>query len=504
MTFISLNYAFFLAVVLAGYWLIPLEWWRLLLLLAASITFYTVQAVPGALSPTAEVLLQTGYIVLLSLSILFNYRLAHAIGEPLDWRIANEAWNRRRLGLLWLGISLNILLLFGFKYIPFFLNSIGTVLNLPLAIETANWVGARLIAPLGLSFFCFECIAYLIDVYRGAPAAASFLQFASYKFFFPKLISGPITRYHYLINQGRALRFPTPETLTEALWLIGTGAVKKRLIADNLGFFVDLSFGNLQRAGSGDLWLTTFAYGLQLYLDFTAYVDVARGSALLLGLNLPENFDFPYFSTSIADFWRRWHITLGDWLRNYLYFPLGGSRVGLIRTCLNLLIVMLIAGIWHGAAWGFVVWGVLHGIALAIHRISETVSKQWSLENLWQSIPGCVFAWLLTQLTVFGSWIFFRLPDLRDSGWVVSHLWGHPADIQFAEKVYQESVHLERLQLTGLLAILAVAMAINYALHRGLKLQLNWPVKLILVPLCFFAVTVLAREGGLPYIYFDF
>jgi alginate O-acetyltransferase complex protein AlgI len=154
--------------------------------------------------------------------------------------------------------------------------------------------------------------------------------------------------------------------VAEGLWLIARGAVKKGIFADRLGIFVDLCFGNLQRAGSTDLWLATFAYGLQLYLDFNGYVDIARGSALLFGLVLPENFDFPYFSTNIADFWRRWHMTLGDWLRNYIYFPLGGSRRGLDRTCLNLFIVMLIAGIWHGAALGLCSLGCLSWFSLGV------------------------------------------------------------------------------------------------------------------------------------------
>ncbi|NEP47091.1 MAG: MBOAT family protein, partial [Okeania sp. SIO2H7] len=335
----------------------------------------------------------------------------------------------------------------------------------------------------------------------------------------PKLISGPITRYHYFQNQlwkgskilsqnpktpTPAIKFPPAETLTEGLWLIATGAVKKAIVADNLGIFVELCFSNLQRAGSGDLWLGTFAYGLQLYLDFSGYVDLARGSALLMGLNLPQNFDFPYFTASIADFWRRWHITLGDWLRNYLYFPLGGSRSGLFRTCINLLIVMLVAGIWHGAAWGFIVWGGLHGLALIIHRLTEAISRKLSLESLWQSLPAVIFSWLLTQSLVFGAWIFFRLPNLKDSWWVISHWWGYKADVQFAEKVYLEAMGLPRIELTLLMCGLALAMTVIYLFHRGFKLELNWPIKTLLVPLCFLAVLIFAPEGGLPYIYFDF
>jgi alginate O-acetyltransferase complex protein AlgI len=407
--------------------------------------------------------------------------------------------------LLWLGIVLNVLCLLSFKYLPFLLSNLGALLSLPAARESANVIKSHLIAPLGISFFTFECIAYLIDVYRGAPATDWLLEFSAYKLFFPKLISGPITRYHQFAAGLKTLHFPSAERLTEGLWLIACGAVKKALLADQLGIFVDLCFGNLERAGSGDLWLAVVAYGLQLYLDFSGYVDIARGSAILLGFNLPENFDFPYFSTSIADFWRRWHITLGDWIRNYLYFPLGGSRKGLERTCFNLLIVMLITGIWHGAAWGFVVWGGLHGLALVAHRLTQAISdREEGLKQWWESWSGVLVAWLLTQLMVFISWIYFRLPNLKEANLVIRNLWGHSADIQFAQKVYIEALGLERFQIALLLATLIASMGFVFIIQRGLKLQLNWPLKLLLVPLCLFTVWVLAPEGGLPYIYFDF
>ncbi|MEL7038789.1 MAG: MBOAT family O-acyltransferase [Cyanobacteria bacterium J06592_8] len=490
MTFISVTYALFLLILFGIYWIVPWQSWRLLTLLAASLIFYAT--------------LQIQYIPLLLLYILFNFGLALAIGEPLDWRIANEAWNSRRFILLWIGIVVNVGLLIGFKYLPFIFNTIGETFRLSLFLDRATWLDQNLIAPLGISFFCFEIIAYLIDVYRGAPAANSFLAFASYKLFFPKLISGPITRYHHLEQQLKNSKFPLPEQIADGLWLIARGAIKKGLFADRIGILVDLSFNNLQRAGSGDLWLAIFAYGLQLYLDFSGYIDLARGSALLLGLSLPENFDAPYFTTSIADFWRRWHITLGDWLRNYLYFPLGGSRVGLTRTCLNLFIVMFIAGIWHGAAWGFIVWGVLHGIALIIHRLTEVFSKQLSIAELWKTVPGITFSWLVTQFMVFFAWIFFRLPNLKESGFVVQHLWNHSADVQFAHKVYVEALGLERINVVLLLISVFALMGLSTIFNRGLKLQLSWPVKLVLAPVSFLIVWLLAPEGTLPYIYFDF
>jgi len=198
-------------------------------------------------------------------------------------------------------------------------------------------------------------------------------------------------------------------------------------------------------------------------------------------------------------------MTLGDWLRNYLYFPLGGSRQGLFRTCLNLMIVMAIAGIWHGAAWGFVVWGTLHGVALVIHRLTDAISsRSEKLKAFWQQPAGVLSAWVMTQLMVFITWIFFRLPNLKDSWLVVTRLIGHPADAQFSQKVYLEAIGLQPLQIWLLLWLIVCVMFVAYSFDRVLKLQLNWNVKLMLVPACLFAVWLLAPQGALPYIYFDF
>ena len=499
MNFISIVYGLFLLSVLGIYWSIVQPRLQLWTLLIASLVFYAS--------------LQFQYIPLLLVLVFINFRLGLEIGENTspgndfqerisnqEWQFTQVDWNRRRLKLLWLGVILNVLLLLGFKYLPALLKFVFQTDSTNSATESF-----KLIAPLGISFFTFECIAYLIDVYRGAPAAKELLKFAAYKFFFAKLISGPITRYHNLANQFNNLRLLTADTVAEGLWLIARGAVKKGILADHLGIFVDLCFGNLQRAGSVDLWLATFAYGLQLYLDFNGYVDIARGSAMLFGLILPENFDYPYFSTSIADFWRRWHMTLGDWLRNYLYFPLGGSRKGLVSTCINLMIVMLIAGIWHGAALGFLVWGALHGLALVVHRLTHAMGDRFKyLEKFWQNPLGIVLAWLLTQLMVFTSWIWFRLPNLQDSSVVIQHLWGHAADVQFAQKVYVEALNISQYEMAMRLGALAILMAVFYALSRTLKLEFNWHLKLVFVPLCLYSVWLLAPEGSLPYIYFDF
>ncbi len=496
MQFLSPLYAVFLVCVIGVFWSVRSVWLRSWLLFITSLLFYAS--------------LQAQYLPLLLVATMINYWLGRAIGAPPDWRIedwqfAQADWNQRRLKLLWIGILLNVLLLFGFKYVPFSFNTIATAFDLPDFQQRANWAEVHLIAPLGLSFFSFECIAYLVDVYRGAPAAQGFLEFSAYKLFFAKLISGPITRYHPFAAQMQTARALSMPQITEGLWLIACGAIKKGLIADRLNVLVNLGFDNVQRAGSLDLWIAIAAYGFQLYLDFSGYVDVARGSALLLGIELPENFNFPYLTTSIAEFWRRWHMTLGDWLRNYLYFPLGGSRQGLIRTCLNLVIVMLVAGIWHGAAWGFIAWGGIHGLALAIHRLSDTVSNRFAwIDRLWNSIPGVIVAWTLTQSMVFVSWVFFRLPNVNTALSVVGRLWGQTADVQYAQKVYGEAVKLYPPQIGILLASIALVMLFAYTIQRGLKLNLTWHLKLLLVPLCLYAVWQLAPETGTRYIYFDF
>jgi alginate O-acetyltransferase complex protein AlgI len=499
MNFISIIYGLFLLSVLAIYWFVANQSVRLWTLLIASLVFYAS--------------FHIDYIPLLLVLTWINFRLGREIGSNIlnkkypvnrkfyneEWQFAQSDWNRRRLKLLWLGVSINVVLLLGFKYLQ-----PGLAYFLNVDINSPNST-IKLIAPVGVSYFIFECIAYLVDVYRGAPATNNFLKFASYKLFFAKLLSGPITRYHSLASQFYRPEFPSPQRLTEAVWLISRGAFKKAILADNLAIFVDLCFGNLQRAGSVDLWLATFAYGWQLYLDFSGYVDMARGTALLFGLVLPENFNFPYFSTSIADFWRRWHMTLGDWLRNYLYFPLGGSRQGLTRTCWNLFIVMVIAGIWHGSTWGFIVWGALHGLALVIHRLTDAMSDvNENLADFWQNPVGIVLAWFFTQLMVFTSWIWFRLPNIQDSSWVIQHLWGGAADAQFVQKVYVEALNMNPYQLAAILGLLTLVMSLIYLFNGKLKLELNWPVKLGLIPLCFYAVWLLAPEGSLPYIYFDF
>ncbi len=511
MKFISPTYAIFLLITLIWYWSIAkTQNQKLWAIVVSSILFYIS-------------FLQIQYFPVILAMILVNYRIGKilldsTIIEYKSYRdglgeeeyLLNLNWlprgKQQRLWVLIVGIVFNVLLLFVAKYIPFLL-SILAPLN-PTQIEPmAIWLKLNVLPPLGISFLSFESIAYLIDVYKGSPATGNLLKYAAYKSFFPKLVSGPITHYRQFAPQLNNLRFPSIEQLAEAGWLIASGAIKKTLIADNLAGFVKLVFdgGNLDRAGSIDLWLAIIAYGLQLYLDFSGYVDIVLGTSILFGIDLPSNFNFPYLSTSIADFWRRWHISLGNWLRDYIYIPLGGSRLGAVRTCLNLLALMLISGIWHGADWGYLLWGGIHGIALVIHRLTYVISQRVELlDRFWRSWMGHICGWLLTIPLVFVTWIWFRLPNLQQSNLVFQHLWGYPRDAQFTEKVYVESLKLADSQVLMILVGLGMAMMVAYIFDRLLKLNLNWHIKLTLIPICLYFVWLLSPAQSLAYIYFDF
>ncbi|MGB2924450.1 MAG: MBOAT family O-acyltransferase [Limnothrix sp.] len=500
MKLVSFSYACFLLGTLICYWgvgsIFPTL--RVFVLLVASLGFYA--------------FLQPQFLPLLLGLTIVNFIVGRLIGAQVKRgdRLKHKEesfnfWNRQATYLLILGVFLNLFILFGFKYIPFTLENLNLVFDVPWATDVAAVLQETLIAPVGISFFTFECIAYLVDVSRGAPATNSFIRFSSYKLFFPKILSGPISRFHYFANQTKGTPHLFFDQGVEGLWLIASGAFKKVLIADNIGVYVALCVNNLERAGSGDLWLMVIAYGLQLYFDFSGYVDLALGSAKLLGFNLPANFDFPYFSTNLADFWRRWHMSLGEWLRNYLYFPLGGSRRGLLRTCVNLFLVMFLAGIWHGAAWGYVIWGGIHGVGLAIHRLNGAIAARFKfLQQFWASIPGTLFSWGITQTLVFLAWIPFRLPDGQQARLLLNHFWQHQGDIQFGTKIYLEGLNMGRSYFVFLLGLLGIGMGLAYLVQRRWQLNLNWALKLAFVPLCFYAVWIFAPEGNVPYIYFDF
>jgi alginate O-acetyltransferase complex protein AlgI len=300
-------------------------------------------------------------------------------------------------------IVFDVGLLCVFKYLSFFvsqfddaLDSIGLGSPLPLV---------QIVLPIGISFFTFQAISYVVDVYRGETPAASLMDVAILQAFFPHIVAGPIVRANELLPQLRTPRDPRAVLAGPALFLIVGGIVKKTVIADELARrVVDPVYSDPGAHSGAELLAAFYGFAGQIYCDFSGYTDMAIGLALLLGYQLPQNFNRPYLALSLRDFWRRWHMTLSRWLRDYLYIPLGGNRGGRLRTYRNLMITMLLGGLWHGAAWTFLLWGGIHGAALSAERFAR--------ERLGGFRLPAWAAWLVTFHVVCVAWVFFRAPDL--------------------------------------------------------------------------------------------
>ncbi len=324
---------------------------------------------------------------LIALSTAFNWLLADSLSDA-------KGKQRRRLTAL--GVVLNLALLGVFKYYDFFVvstfNSTNGAIDLPLL---------KVALPVGISFFTFQALSYLIDVSRRELKPASLLDFSFYLAFFPQLVAGPIVRAKDFLPQLNKRRRLDGVDLSSALWLIGRGLFKKVVVASYLGSaVVDPAFGAPSAASREELLLGFYGYAIQIYADFSGYTDIAIGIALLLGFNFPQNFNRPYAALSVQDFWRRWHITLSTWLRDYLFIPIGGSRGGQLFTTRNLLITMGLGGLWHGASWTMVVWGLLHGVALVVERLARPLLKG-------RTIPVAL-SWFATFHLVAIAWVLFR------------------------------------------------------------------------------------------------
>jgi alginate O-acetyltransferase complex protein AlgI len=380
----------FLPATLVVYWLAPMRA-RVPILLVASYVFYL------SWNPI--------YGLLLAGSTVFNFAIARAIPDA-----------ERPKRLLTIGVVGNLLVLGTFKYAGFFTSSAADLLDW-LGVDSggADYAGLHILLPLAISFFTFEMISVLVDVYRGDVRVGSFLHFAAYKAYFPKLIAGPITRFREFAPQLHELPGLSFERFQSGLALFTLGLAKKLAIADNLAvpankFFNDIPGHTPQQAAVG-----VVAFGLQIYFDFSAYSDMARGVSRMLGIELPVNFRFPYGSSSPSEFWTRWHMTLSRWLRDYLYIPLGGNRHGRFNTYRNLMLTMTIGGLWHGAGWQFLVWGFVHGVFLTISHALRGRFKQPS--EALHLVGG-----LLTLSAVFFAWIFFRAATLGDAFDVIGRL----------------------------------------------------------------------------------
>jgi alginate O-acetyltransferase complex protein AlgI len=348
-------------------------------LLAASLTFYTVGAGPA--------------VLVLFLSVWLNQFLAVRIAK------AHEPRRRR---LVAAGVALNLLSLAYYKYTDFLLRVVG---KLVLLVHSSPLPEAASIPlPVGISFFTFQAISYLIDVHRReTPVASGYFEFAVYHTLFPQLVAGPIVRYRE-VRSGMQTRRLDQIALAEGAYRFCLGLGKKLIIADNIGTVADTAFTlPTNELGCVQAWLGILCYSLQIYFDFSGYSDMAIGLGRMLGFHFPENFDQPYRSASITEFWRRWHMTLSRWFRDYVYISLGGNRHGKARTFANLWIVFFLCGLWHGAGATFIVWGLYHGTLLVIERLANTYLG-WRPGGL----TGVVGSFLLVTI----GWVFFRAPTL--------------------------------------------------------------------------------------------
>ncbi|MBN1555098.1 MAG: MBOAT family protein [Phycisphaerae bacterium] len=319
---------------------------------------------------------------------------------------------KKRALLLLVSLVCNLGLLGFFKYYNFF------VASLAAALEPLGWdmQGLNIILPVGISFYTFQTLSYTIDVYRRRiDTCRDFFDFALFVAFFPQLVAGPIVRASDFLPQLQAAPRVTLQRIHSGLRQFIFGMFKKVVIADHLAMMVDMVYPNLTAFDTPTVWLATAAYAAQIYCDFSGYSDMAIGVARMMGYDFNRNFDHPYLARSTTEFWRRWHISLSTWLRDYLYIPLGGNRKGPRRTYINLMLTMLLGGLWHGASWAFVLWGLLHGAALAAHkflsgrflpRFHHTVAR-----GIWSFI-----GWTVTMTIVMVAWVFFRCGSLTIAG----------------------------------------------------------------------------------------
>ncbi|MBD2016069.1 MBOAT family protein [Microcoleus sp. FACHB-53] len=355
------------------------------------------------------------YLSLLIGSILFNYIVGYALSQPRAMPLSKK-W------ILALAIALNLALIGYFKYANFFISSANDILD-------TNFNLYNLILPLGISFFTFEQMTYLIDIYRGKTQDYGFLNYCLFVTFFPRLIAGPIIRYGQVMPQFAnplIYRF-SPEDLAVGMTIFWIGLSKKVLLADSISTYVTPVFN---AAANGvpftfaEGWTGALAYSFQLYFDFSGYSDMAIGVARIFGIKLPLNFDSPYKAVNIIEFWRRWHITLSNFLRDYLYIPLGGNRKGKLRRYINLMITMLLGGLWHGAGWTFVLWGGLHGAYLCVnhlwHDFRQSLGHNLKKSHWWSRGVGC----LVTFLAVVVAWVFFRAENINAAITMIKTMFG--------------------------------------------------------------------------------
>jgi alginate O-acetyltransferase complex protein AlgI len=458
MIFSSFAYVFFLAAMLAGLALIPFNPVKKALLLVGSYVFYACW--------------DWRFLALMLALTLVN----HHVGDRLA-RSADPAHNKR-----WLvgAVVFNLTVLGVFKYFNFFADSANVALQ-TLGVRVPL---LEIILPVGISFITFEVMTYVIDVYRRtSPPAKSVWDLALLVAFFPHLLAGPILKpSHFLPQLERDIRIRWVN-IEPGLQIFALGLVKKVVFADNLAPFADAVFQHPEQYSGSTLLLASVAYAIQIYCDFSGYSDMAIGSAKMMGFDIPRNFNLPYIGRSVTDAWRRWHISLTSWLREYLYFSLGGSRRGRLRKHLNQLVTIILGGLWHGAGWKFAFWGGIQGVAMMVHQEYHAVAQRYPVLNAWALAP---VYWAMTFTFVCFSFVFFRAPDIETGALIVQKsiglidpagvtwhataaVWALPAMVLFHlySERYGEYHHVRVFSFRGAFVLAFMLLAVLFLAPRA-------------------------------------
>ncbi len=454
----------FLPLVLLGYWAVPRRTWKLGYLTAMSLLFYA--------------LWDVRFVPLLLASAVVDFVVAQRIEAA---RLAGADRSRAKAWLI-VSIAFNLSVLAFFKYAMFFAENARSIFDLagiPVTIP-----GFTIVLPVGISFYTFQTLSYTIDVYRGqVPATRNFLKYTCYVTMFPQLVAGPIVRYAKLDEQLDALPArPHRGLLVTGASLFILGLAKKILVADTVARFVEPLWADPHALTTVQAWYAALGYTIQLYFDFSGYSDMAIGLGAMMALRFPINFNAPYQAVNISDFWRRWHISLSTFLRDYLYIPLGGNRLGARRAQINMMIVMFLGGLWHGANWTFVVWGVYHGFLLASYR---QVQPWWDRMHVAGQRAATLF------LVVIG-WVVFRANSLGDAGAV------------YRAMFFGAEIGLEALTPFGVLLLLGIYTFMVLARPTS---QLRMPAKpwhAAVLSTLLLATMVMMGSGQSPFLYYQF
>ncbi|WP_233800094.1 MBOAT family O-acyltransferase [Paraburkholderia sp. HP33-1] len=476
MLFNSFEFLAFFGIFLASFFVLPRRT-QPVLLLVASYIFYMGW--------------RPAFALLLAFTTIVDYTTALVMS-------GSERTVVRRAAMV-TALTINLGILATVKYLDFAISNM---------VAAAGYFGyslpqyaLNLVLPVGISFYTFQSIGYTLDVYnRGVAAERNFLTYAQYVAFFPQLVAGPIERAGHMLPQFRKVHLPRRENLS-GLWLIGYGLFKKMCIADTLAPVVAGIYGHPSSFNGSYTLLATVMFAFQIYCDFSGYSDIARGVARLMDFDLMVNFRQPYFSTSLTEFWRRWHISLSSWFRDYLYIPLGGSRGGEGRAIRNTVIVFVLSGVWHGAAWSFIIWGAMHGVGLAVERFWRNIVGEAEAEHArWRSVLG----WVWTSAIVLAGWVFFRAGSL-DNAMALFATMRHFGPLDYGTFKMLNLASFEMLLLVvNLLILLVVDFHISNRLERLHRLRVRLYLPVVGGVALMYYIVLFGVFGRVDFIYFQF